>query len=86
AVKTEIERIKGDIRIYSEEGEGTTFVIRVPISLSVIQSMLVNVAGHVYSIPLNQVEETLNIEAKDVLKKEKDYSLRYKAREIPLVF
>lgn len=85
AVKNEIGRIKGDIRVYSEEEKGTTFVIRVPISLSVIQSMLVNVAGHMYSIPLNQVEETINIETKNVIEKNGDYYFRYKAREIPLV-
>lgn len=85
AVKNEIERIKGDIRVYSEEEKGTTFVIRVPISLSVIQSMLVNVAGHMYSIPLNQVEETINIETRNVIEKNGDYFFRYKAKEIPLV-
>jgi len=85
AVKNEIERIKGDIRVYSEEEKGTTFVIRVPISLSVIQSMLVHVAGHMYSIPLNQVEETLNTETKNVIEKNGDYFFRYKAKEIPLV-
>jgi chemotaxis protein histidine kinase CheA/ActR/RegA family two-component response regulator len=85
AVKNEIERIKGDIRVYSEEDKGTTFVIRVPISLSVIQSMLVSVSGHMYSIPLNQVEETINIETKNVIEKNGNYFFRHKAKEIPLV-
>lgn len=85
AVKSDIEKIKGDIRIYSENGQGTTVVIRVPISLSVIQSMLVNVSDHTYSIPLSQVEETLNIEPKDFIKKKEDFFLLYKTKEIPLV-
>ncbi|NIV11536.1 MAG: hypothetical protein GWN62_09710, partial [Aliifodinibius sp.] len=47
--------------MYTEPGKGTTFSIRVPVSLSVIQSMLVEVNGHVYSIPLMQVEETIHV-------------------------
>ena len=85
AVKSEIEKIKGDIRVYSERGKGTNFAIRVPISLSVIQSMLVEVIEHTYSIPLSQVEETLNIDLKDFIKKNGEYALQYKGKEIPLV-
>lgn len=86
AVKTEIERYKGDIRVYSEQGKGTTFVIRVPISLSVIQSMLIEVGEHIYSIPLNQVEETTKVEKGDLIQKGEQYFLNYKGKQIPLIF
>ncbi len=85
AVKSQIEKAKGDIRIYTTKGKGTTFSIRVPISLSVIQSMLVDVSGHVYSIPLMQVEETLHTSGQDILSEEGEYYIRYRERKIPVI-
>ncbi len=85
AVKAQIEKAKGDIRLYTEPGKGTTFSIRVPISLSVIQSMLVDVNGHVYSIPLMQVEETLNISGQDLLQEDERHYIRYRERKIPVM-
>lgn len=85
AVKAQIEKAKGDIRTYTEKGKGTTFSIRVPISLSVIQSMLVDVSGHVYSIPLMQVEETLNVNGQDLLSEEDRYYITYREKKIPVV-
>ncbi|RMH77809.1 MAG: hybrid sensor histidine kinase/response regulator, partial [Calditrichaeota bacterium] len=85
AVKAQIEKAKGDIRIYTEKGKGTTFSIRVPASLSVIQSMLVEVNGHVYSIPLMQVEETLNISGQDLLTEDGKYFISYREQRLPVI-
>ncbi|MEL6822947.1 MAG: hybrid sensor histidine kinase/response regulator, partial [Calditrichota bacterium] len=85
AVKTQIEKAKGDIRMSTELGKGTTISIRVPISLSVIQSMLTEVAGQVYSIPLLQVEETLHVSAEDLIKEDDNYLIRYRENKIPVV-
>ncbi len=85
AVKSQIEKAKGDIRMHTKLGKGTTFSIRVPISLSVIQSMLVDVNGHVYSIPLLQVEETLNIKGQDLIRENNNYYIRYRERKIPVI-
>ncbi len=85
AVKTQIEKAKGDVRVSSEFGKGTRFSIRVPISLSVIQSMLVDVNGHVYSIPLMQVEETLNVGVEDLQEEDDKYYISYRENQIPVV-
>jgi chemosensory pili system protein ChpA (sensor histidine kinase/response regulator) len=85
AVKAQIEKAKGDIRTYTEKGKGTTFNIRVPISLSVIQSMLIEVSGHLYSVPLMQVEETLHVNGQDLLAKDDKYYITYREKKIPVV-
>jgi chemotaxis protein histidine kinase CheA/CheY-like chemotaxis protein len=85
AVKAQIEKAKGDIRTYTERGKGTTFNIRVPISLSVIQSMLIDVSGHLYSVPLMQVEETLHVSGQDLLAKDDKYYISYREKQIPVV-
>jgi chemosensory pili system protein ChpA (sensor histidine kinase/response regulator) len=85
AVKTQIDKAKGDIRIYTEKGKGTTFSIRVPISLSVIQSMLIDVSGHIYSVPLMQVDETLHASGQDLISENDQYFIRFRERKFPVV-
>ena len=58
-VRSNIDKVKGRIEIHSEAGKGASFVIRIPLSLSTIDGMLVKV-GHVqYMIPLLLIRETL---------------------------
>jgi chemotaxis protein histidine kinase CheA/CheY-like chemotaxis protein len=82
AVKVQIEKLKGNIRMYSEPGKGTTIVIRVPVSLSVIQTMLVAVDENIYSIPLTQVEETLDISEDEVLTDDEGHYILYYGQRI----
>ena len=84
-VKSQIDKAKGDIRMFTEKGKGTTFSIRVPISLSVIQSMLVDVSGHIYSVPLIQVEETLHASGQDLLSENDNYFIRFREQKFPVV-
>ncbi len=86
AVKSTIERLRGDVRVSSEPGEGTIFSIRIPISLSVIQSMLVDVNGQVYSIPLLEVEETIHLLGSEFLKKDGEYFYNYQNETIPVLY
>ncbi len=84
-VRNQIQKVKGDLRIFSEKGKGTRFIIRVPISLTVTQAMLVEVAGHIYAIPLLQAEETINIEVRDLELRDNSYFMRYRGGSIPVL-
>jgi two-component system chemotaxis sensor kinase CheA len=59
AVKTAIERMKGSIAVWSEPGRGTTFQITLPITLAIIQSLIVRSCGQTFAIPISSVLETL---------------------------
>ncbi|MGC8763387.1 MAG: chemotaxis protein CheA [Acidobacteriota bacterium] len=59
AVKTAIERMKGTIAVWSEPGRGTTFQITLPITLAIIQSLIVRTCGQTFAIPISSVLETL---------------------------
>jgi two-component system, chemotaxis family, sensor kinase CheA len=61
-VKTNIKKLNGIIEIKSEKGLGSEFILRLPLTLAIIQSLLVEVEGEVYSIPLSSVLETLRVE------------------------
>ena len=65
-VKTQIEKLKGSISISSTVGEGTKISIRLPLTLAIIQGLLVKVGAEVYSIPVTSVVDSHRISKKDI--------------------
>lgn len=63
-VRTNIKNLKGSVSIYSEVGKGTRFTLLLPLTLAIIDALMVNVAGQMYAIPLDAVSETTKIEAR----------------------
>jgi two-component system chemotaxis sensor kinase CheA len=58
-VKTNISRLSGIIDVESEPGQGTRLTITLPITLAIIQALVVRVAGRTYALPLSSVLESL---------------------------
>src|SRR5207249_9374392 len=54
-VRSRIERVNGSITVSSMPGEGTQFVIRLPLTLAIIRGLLVTLRDHPYAIPLTAV-------------------------------
>jgi two-component system chemotaxis sensor kinase CheA len=61
-VKTNIKKLNGLIEIKSTKGLGSEFILRLPLTLAIIQSLLVEVEGEIYSIPLSSVLETIRVD------------------------
>jgi two-component system chemotaxis sensor kinase CheA len=62
-VRTNIKNLKGSISIASEVGKGTRFTLSLPLTLAIIDALMVNVAGETFAIPLDAVSETTKIES-----------------------
>lgn len=62
-VRTNIKNLKGSVSISSEVGKGTRFTLSLPLTLAIIDALMVNVAEQMYAIPLDAVSETTKIEA-----------------------
>jgi two-component system chemotaxis sensor kinase CheA len=60
-VKTMVEKLKGSISVSSERGKGSKFSIRLPLTLAIIQGLLVRVGKEVYSIPIANVIESQRV-------------------------
>ncbi len=58
-VRTNIEALRGTVEIFSEKGKGTTIRIKLPLTLAIIEGMLVRVGKNVYIIPLLSIVESL---------------------------
>ncbi len=59
-VKTNIEAINGLVLVSSRPGEGTTFTLRLPLTLATVQALLVSIGPTVYAIPLVHILETVS--------------------------
>lgn len=65
-VKSKVEALKGTVSITSKIGQGTTFTIRLPLTLAVTRALLVQSNGQTFAIPLDCVEQILRFEESDV--------------------
>ncbi len=65
-VKRNIQELKGTIEVMTRPGEGTTFRISLPITLAIIQALIVDAGGEKFAIPLTSVEESLRIYSRDI--------------------
>ena len=65
-VKTQIEKLNGTVVVTSEHGKGTTFTIKLPLTLAIIQGLLVRVGQEVYSIPIASVIESQRIRTDEI--------------------
>ena len=62
-VRTNIKNLKGSVNISSEVGKGTRFTLCLPLTLAIIDALMVNVSGEMYAIPLDAVSETTKLES-----------------------
>ena len=58
--------VRGNVRVYTQPGSGTRFVLQLPITLSVLRTLLVEVAGEPYALPLAQIVRTLRLRRENI--------------------
>ncbi|WP_088187745.1 chemotaxis protein CheA [Desulfosporosinus sp. FKA] len=65
-VKKALNNLGGMVDIATRKGKGTTFTIRLPLTLAIIQALLVEVRDEIYAVPLSSVLETLLVNRSDI--------------------
>jgi two-component system chemotaxis sensor kinase CheA len=65
-VRQAIDALRGSIEVRSEEGEGTTFSIKLPLTLAIIDGLLIDLGADHYVLPLSAVEECIELTRDDV--------------------
>lgn len=65
-VKRNIEKLSGTIRVTSNLGVGTTFAIKLPLTLAIIQGLMIKVQDEVYALPISSVLESMRITKEEI--------------------
>lgn len=65
-VKTMIDKLNGTVSVTTEKGKGSKFTIRLPLTLAIIQGLLVRVGREVYSIPIANVIESVRVKKSEI--------------------
>ncbi|MBK3494369.1 chemotaxis protein CheA [Viridibacillus sp. YIM B01967] len=85
-VKSTIESLGGNITIESTEGKGSLFSIQLPLTLSIISVMLVEIEKEIYAIPLSSIIETSIIRSSDIMNAHNQKVIDFRGKVVPLVF
>lgn len=85
-VKSTIESLGGNITIESEEGKGSLFSVQLPLTLSIISVMLIEIEKEIYAIPLSSIIETSIIRKSDIMNAHNQKVIDFRGKVVPLVF
>lgn len=85
AVRTKIEALGGMVDVETKINEGSRFKIRLPLTLAIIQALLVNVDKEIYAIPLGSIDSTINISPGDIKTIQNQEVILLRGQIIPIV-
>lgn len=71
-VKKNIEKIGGTVSVDSKFGEGTSFIIKIPLSLAIVDGMEVSVGKSIFTVPINSIKESFKMKAGQLIKDTED--------------
>lgn len=84
-VKTKIESLSGEIYVDSTAGQGTRFRIKLPLTLAIIQALMISIKNEIYAIPLSSVDETTMIRSGDIKMVQNQEVIMLRGSVLPLL-
>ena len=84
-VKNKIEGLGGDVEVSTKLGEGTKFTVRLPLTLAIIQALMVEVHSEKYAIPLNSIETIEDVMTSDIKYVQQKEVISLRGTVIPIV-
>jgi len=84
-VKTKIEKLGGVVEVETEIGKGSKFIIRLPLTLAIIQALLVNIGKEKYAIPLSSTKEIIRITPDQIKLLQKQEIILLRNSVVPIV-
>lgn len=84
-VRSKIESLGGHVDVETKIGEGSVFKIKLPLTLAIIQAMLVKVQKEMYAIPLGSIDSTINITPNDIKTVQNKEVIVLRGQIIPIV-
>ena len=84
-VKSKIESLSGEIEVKTKLGEGSTFIIRLPLTLAIIQALMVEVGGEKYAISLGSIQTIEDISPDEIKFVQNEEVINLRGDVIPLI-
>ncbi len=84
-VKSKIESLSGEVEVKTRLGEGSTFIIRLPLTLAIIQALMVVVGGEKYAISLGSIQTLEDIPVSDIKLVQAKEVINLRGNVIPLI-
>ena len=84
-VKSKIESLSGDVEVKTKLGEGSTFIIRLPLTLAIIQALMVEVGGEKYAISLGSIQTIEDIAPDEIKFVQNEEVINLRGDVIPLI-
>lgn len=84
-VKSKIESLSGEVEVKTKLGEGSTFIIRLPLTLAIIQALMVEVGSEKYAIPLGSIQTIEDVEPAEIKYVQAKEVINLRGTVIPLI-
>jgi two-component system chemotaxis sensor kinase CheA len=84
-VKTTVSKLGGSVHMTSTKGQGTRFILKLPLSLAIVKALLVNVEKETYAIPMKDVVEVLNLDSFEIKKVKGKEAIIHRGNPIPVL-
>ncbi len=84
-VRSKIESINGNIEIDTEVGKGSRFIIRIPLTLAIIQALMIKLKDEIFALPLSSISEITTINTEDIRNIQGQDIYVYRGNTIPVI-
>ncbi len=84
-VKTNIEKLGGDVEVHTVLGGGSNFIVRLPLTLAIIQSLMVEIGTEKYAIPLGSIQTIEDIPVSDIKYVQSKEVIHLRGSVIPII-
>lgn len=85
-VRNNINKLNGVIEVETDEGKGTKFIIKLPLTLAIINGLLIKINGEIYALPLSNVIEIVRLNENEIKKVKKQEIVIVRGKTIPLIW
>lgn len=85
-VKSNLSRLRGTVDIKTKKGEGTSFILTLPLTLIIVQAIVIKTSKKIFAIPISFVDEVVEIKREDILKISGEDAINLRNTAIPVVY